>query len=68
MFPFPPPETAFGALLKHLQTEQKRFQPSNIHFGLFPAIKKKLRKKERKKAYALRAQQYFNEWLNRYFI
>ncbi len=44
----PPPETAHGALLQHLTaTEPKRFQPSNINFGLFPPLGKKIRKKER---------------------
>lgn len=59
----PPPETALGALLSHLHKPEKNFQPSNIHFGLFPGLGKKIRKKERKLAYAQRAQEYFSNWL-----
>lgn len=61
--PLPPPETALGALVSHLHKPEKNFQPSNIHFGLFPGLKKKIRKKERKLAYAQRAQEYFANWL-----
>ena len=44
----PPPETAHGALIHHLTgTEPKYFQPSNVNFGLFPPIGKKLRKRDR---------------------
>jgi methylenetetrahydrofolate--tRNA-(uracil-5-)-methyltransferase len=35
----PPQETALGSLIHHLSdTEAKRFQPSNINFGLFPPL------------------------------
>jgi methylenetetrahydrofolate--tRNA-(uracil-5-)-methyltransferase len=44
----PPPETAHGALIHHLTaSDPSRFQPSNVNFGLFPPLKKKIRKKER---------------------
>ncbi len=44
----PPPETAHGALLCHLtNADVKHFQPSNINFGLFPPLHKKLPKKQR---------------------
>ncbi len=44
----PPPETAFGALIHHLTaTEAQKFQPSNINFGLFPPVGKKMPKKMR---------------------
>ena len=46
--PVPPATTAFGALLRHLtETDPRRFQPSNVNFGLFPPLIKKIRKKER---------------------
>jgi methylenetetrahydrofolate--tRNA-(uracil-5-)-methyltransferase len=51
----PPPATAMGALIHHLtETEPKKFQPSNVNFGLFPPlggkkIKKKFRGEERAK-------------------
>ena len=42
----PPADTAHGALLGHLtNAEVKHFQPSNINFGLFPGLDKKLPKK-----------------------
>ena len=34
----PPPETAHGALLTHLQHRSRSFQPMNVNFGLFPAL------------------------------
>ena len=46
--PVPPATTALGALVRHLtETDPARFQPSNINFGLFPPLKKKVPKKER---------------------
>ena len=44
----PPPETAHGALVRHLTlTDQFHFQPSNVNFGLFPPLDRKMRKRER---------------------
>jgi methylenetetrahydrofolate--tRNA-(uracil-5-)-methyltransferase len=44
----PPPETALGALIRHLTTgDPKHFQPSNVNFGLFPAWEKKTPKRLR---------------------
>ena len=35
----PPPETAHGALLQHLQNaDAKHFQPMNVNYGLFPVL------------------------------
>ena len=35
----PPPETAHGALLRHLQNADARhFQPMNVNYGLFPPL------------------------------
>lgn len=37
--PSPPPETAHGALLRHLQNADARhFQPMNVNYGLFPPL------------------------------
>jgi methylenetetrahydrofolate--tRNA-(uracil-5-)-methyltransferase len=37
--PLPPPTTALGALLRHLrESDPRHFQPSNVNFGLFPAL------------------------------
>ncbi len=44
----PPSETTHGALIHHLTaTPPEHFQPSNINFGLFPPLGKKVRKRER---------------------
>ena len=60
----PPPTTAFGALLGHLaNTQTKHFQPSNVNFGLFPALEGKVPKKERGRRHAQRALQDFTAWL-----
>ena len=61
--PMPPPETALGALLGHLRRPEKRFQPSNVHFGLMPELEEHARKKERKALYAARAEAAFARWL-----
>lgn len=58
----PPRETALGALLGHLQTPGKDFQPSNVNFGLMPQLQERRSKKERKQAYAERARQMFAHW------
>ncbi|MEZ4333549.1 MAG: methylenetetrahydrofolate--tRNA-(uracil(54)-C(5))-methyltransferase (FADH(2)-oxidizing) TrmFO [Myxococcota bacterium] len=35
----PPPETAHGALVRHLQNaDAKHFQPMNVNYGLFPPL------------------------------
>jgi methylenetetrahydrofolate--tRNA-(uracil-5-)-methyltransferase len=61
----PPAETAMGALLGHLSTvPDKRFQPSNVNFGLMPGLKQKMKKKFRKEAYGVRAQEAFAAWLD----
>lgn len=36
----PPENTAHGALIHHLTTEVKRFQPSNVNYSLFPPFDK----------------------------
>ena len=60
--PLPPAESALGALLGHLRTPNKRFQPSNVHFGLMPAFSDRLHKKDRKALYSSRARESFAEW------
>ncbi len=62
----PPVETALGAILGHLRTKpDKRFQPSNVNFGLMPGLNRKMKKKLRKEAYGLRAQEAFAAWLEK---
>lgn len=62
--PRPPAESALGALLTHLQTPAKRFQPSNIQFGLMPELDQKAGKHSRRQLYAERGRQTYNTWLN----
>ncbi len=59
----PPQETALGALLSHLRTPAKHFQPSNVHFGLMPALNMKAPKKKRKALYAERAREVWKRWI-----
>ena len=61
--PPPPATTALGALLGHLQAPAKHFTPSNVHFGLMPALEENVRKKSRKAAMAERGQRDFAAWL-----
>jgi len=59
----PPSDTALGSMLNHLTlTEVKRFQPSNINFGLFPPIGKKMPKKMRGQYRAEKALRSLEEW------
>lgn len=60
----PPQETALGALLSHLRTPAKHFQPSNVHFGLMPALNRKAPKKKRKELYAERARDVWKRWMD----
>jgi len=62
----PPPETALGALLRHLmETPAEIFQPSNINFGLFPPLGKKIRKRQRGEYRARLALKALEEWMSR---
>ncbi len=70
--PSPPPETtALGALLNHITggAVADSFQPMNVNFGLFPPLpdagsgKRRLRGRDRKRAYSQRALADLNGWL-----
>ena len=64
--PVPPASTALGALVRHLtETDPGRFQPSNVNFGLFPPLEKKVRKKERGLFRAEQALSGLAAWKNR---
>jgi len=69
----PPPETtALGALLNHITggAVADSFQPMNVNFGLFPPLqnagtgKRRLRGRDRKRAYSQRALADLDRWLN----
>ena len=70
----PPETTALGALLTHITggADAKTFQPMNVNFGLFPPPSttpstngkhRKLRGKDRKQAYTMRANADLGQWL-----
>jgi len=59
----PPADTALGALIAHLtDSEPKRFQPSNINFGLFPAVRLRMPKKQRGQYRAEQARKSLEKW------
>jgi len=63
----PPGETALGALLGYITGKnvlyKNNFQPMNINFGLFPEIKNKMKKKERRATISKRALNSLHCWL-----
>ena len=73
-FALPPPTTALGALLGHITggAAADTFQPMNVNFGLFPpppapdpeSGRRKLKGRDRKRAYAERALRDLDGWLN----
>ena len=67
-----PAVTALGALLGHITggAEAETFQPMNVNFGLFPEIGeprdgkgRRIKGRERKKVYAIRAREALTGWL-----
>ncbi len=70
--PLPPPTTSLGALLNHvlgqdlIMDAKVRFQPTNVHFGLFPPLEdlgRKSQKAERKERMLSRARDDLQPWL-----
>ena len=61
----PPPTTALGALLRYItDPERKRFQPTNVNFGLLPPLSVRLRGKAKREMYSQRALAELAVWLN----
>ncbi|MEC8726537.1 MAG: methylenetetrahydrofolate--tRNA-(uracil(54)-C(5))-methyltransferase (FADH(2)-oxidizing) TrmFO [Pseudomonadota bacterium] len=62
----PPATTALGALLDHITAGAVRetFQPMNVNFGLFPPLERRIKGRERKKAYSRRALEDLQRWKN----
>ncbi|MBX7113002.1 MAG: methylenetetrahydrofolate--tRNA-(uracil(54)-C(5))-methyltransferase (FADH(2)-oxidizing) TrmFO [Myxococcaceae bacterium] len=62
----PPAETAMGALYRHVtgevHVEGAPYQPTNVTFGLFPALPERMKKANKRAAYATRAQSAFASW------
>ena len=61
----PPATTAMGALLGHITVGAvaETFQPMNANFGLFPPLAVRVKKKDRKPAYAARSLADLGDWL-----
>jgi len=64
----PPPDTALGALIVHLTTENKNFQPTNVNFGLFPPFTKKIPKKFRGRHRAEQSMESLTEWIQKHSL
>jgi len=59
----PPATTAHGALLRHLtDSDPSRFQPSNVNFGLFPPLMRKIPKRDRGRVRAEEALARIDVW------
>ncbi|PGK47849.1 methylenetetrahydrofolate--tRNA-(uracil(54)-C(5))-methyltransferase (FADH(2)-oxidizing) TrmFO [Bacillus anthracis] len=61
-----PPVTAMGSMANYITaTSAKNFQPMNANFGLFAPLEKKIKKKaERNEAYATRALETIQNFVN----
>lgn len=68
--PLPPPETALGALRRHVTGElafdPERFQPSNINWSMFPRLpgRKERKRRARRLKHATRAVGALAAWLD----
>jgi methylenetetrahydrofolate--tRNA-(uracil-5-)-methyltransferase len=61
-----PDTTALGALARHLvDSREKHFQPANVNYGLFPALPRRLPRRQRRQAYAERAAIDLAAWAER---
>jgi len=66
--PFPA-TTALGALARHLtESDPKHFQPANINYGLFEELPERVRKGDRRAAFAERARADLQAWAERHRI
>jgi tRNA:m(5)U-54 methyltransferase len=65
----PPHDTAHGALIRHLTaSDPAHFQPSNIHFGLFPPLTgRKIPRKMRGHVRAEQALEKIRQWRRLFF-
>ncbi len=61
-----PDDTALGSLCRHLiDSNPERFQPANVNYGLFPPLNLRIPKRERRAAYAARAEASLRDWSTR---
>jgi methylenetetrahydrofolate--tRNA-(uracil-5-)-methyltransferase len=61
-----PRETALGSLLEAITAEERieTFQPTNINFGLFPAIQGRFPKDVKREKILQNARNAFEKWMN----
>lgn len=58
-----PAATAHGALIRHItESGRDNFQPSNVHFGLFPQLENGMEAKKRKEKRRLITDRAITEW------
>ncbi|PIE90657.1 MAG: methylenetetrahydrofolate--tRNA-(uracil(54)-C(5))-methyltransferase (FADH(2)-oxidizing) TrmFO [Acidobacteria bacterium] len=63
--PFPE-ETAMGSLARYISfKEHRNFQPTNVNFGIFPDLEKRMPKKMRRKHYVERSWRSFEAFLHK---
>jgi methylenetetrahydrofolate--tRNA-(uracil-5-)-methyltransferase len=66
-FAAPPATSALGALYRHVtgaaHLPEAAYQPTNVVFSLFPPLTGRLRKADKRQAYAERGQRDFAAWL-----
>lgn len=63
--PFPA-TTGFGSLARHLtESDPRHFQPANVNYGLFDDLPGRVRKDDRRAAYAERARAELAGWAER---
>jgi methylenetetrahydrofolate--tRNA-(uracil-5-)-methyltransferase len=61
--------TALGALARHLtESDPKHFQPANVNYGLFLELDERVRKGDRRAAYAERARAALAAWAERHGV
>ncbi len=66
--PFPA-TTALGALARHLtESDPRHFQPANINYGLFEELPERVRKGDRRAAFAERARAELQAWTERHSL
>jgi methylenetetrahydrofolate--tRNA-(uracil-5-)-methyltransferase len=62
-----PATTALGALVRHLtESDPRRFQPANIAYGLFTPLAGRVKKDEKRAAFAARAHRDLGLWAERH--
>lgn len=62
-----PDTTALGALARHLtESNPKRYQPTNINYGLLEPLARRVPRRHRRAAYAARAHRALEAWAARW--